>query len=144
MSVLFETSLGDLVFDLEVERCPLASRNFLKLCKMKFYNNALFYSIEKNFIAQCGDGPKRDGGGCAAWQLERPKKGEKEPEKQAVDNNNRWFRDEINVGVKKLQHTRRGRLGMASEAAHQNGSKFYITLGEKLPYLDGKHTVCIL
>lgn len=31
MSVLLETSLGDLVIDLEVELCPELSSNFLKV-----------------------------------------------------------------------------------------------------------------
>lgn len=43
MSVLFETSLGDLVIDLEVEQCPKTCENFLKLCKVYYYNlNAFF------------------------------------------------------------------------------------------------------
>lgn len=43
MSVLFETSLGELVIDLEVEKCPRTCENFLKLCKIKYYNlNAFF------------------------------------------------------------------------------------------------------
>ena len=43
MSVLFETSLGDLVIDLEVEDCPQTCENFLKLCKVYYYNlNAFF------------------------------------------------------------------------------------------------------
>jgi len=43
MSVLFETSLGDLVIDLEVEACPRTCANFLKLCKIYYYNlNAFF------------------------------------------------------------------------------------------------------
>jgi peptidyl-prolyl cis-trans isomerase-like 4 len=33
MAVLLETSKGDMVVDLFTEDCPLASRNFLKLCK---------------------------------------------------------------------------------------------------------------
>ena len=33
MAVLLETSKGDVVVDLYTEECPLASRNFLKLCK---------------------------------------------------------------------------------------------------------------
>ncbi len=33
MSVLIETSLGDLVIDLYVNDCPKACKNFLKLCK---------------------------------------------------------------------------------------------------------------
>ena len=43
MSVLFETSLGDIVIDLEVESCSKTCENFLKLCKVYYYNlNAFF------------------------------------------------------------------------------------------------------
>ena len=43
MSVLLETSLGDLVIDLEVDACPKTCENFLKLCKIYYYNlNAFF------------------------------------------------------------------------------------------------------
>ena len=45
MAVLLETSLGDLVIDLYTDNCPLATKNFLKLCKLKFYNGALFYDV---------------------------------------------------------------------------------------------------
>jgi cyclophilin family peptidyl-prolyl cis-trans isomerase len=33
MSVYVETSAGDIVVDLYTDECPLASKNFLKLCK---------------------------------------------------------------------------------------------------------------
>ena len=43
MSVLLETSLGDIVIDLEVEACPKLCENFVKLCKVYYYNlNAFF------------------------------------------------------------------------------------------------------
>ena len=43
MSLLLETSLGDIVIDLEVEACPKTCENFLKLCKVHYYNlNAFF------------------------------------------------------------------------------------------------------
>lgn len=43
MSVMLETSLGELVIDLETERCPRTCENFLKLCKIKYYAlNAFF------------------------------------------------------------------------------------------------------
>lgn len=43
MSVMLETSLGDIIIDLEVERCPKTCENFLKLCKIKYYAlNAFF------------------------------------------------------------------------------------------------------
>ncbi len=43
MSVIIETSLGDITVDLYANKCPNASKNFLKLCKTKFYNNSVFY-----------------------------------------------------------------------------------------------------
>jgi cyclophilin family peptidyl-prolyl cis-trans isomerase len=33
MSVYLETSAGDIVVDLYTDECPIASENFLKLCK---------------------------------------------------------------------------------------------------------------
>lgn len=43
MSLLLETSLGDIVIDLEDEACPRTCENFLKLCKAYYYNlNAFF------------------------------------------------------------------------------------------------------
>ena len=47
MSVLMETSFGDIVVDLFVDKCPTASYNLLKLCKIKHYNNALFLKVQK-------------------------------------------------------------------------------------------------
>lgn len=46
MSVLLETSLGELVIDLEVERCPRICENFLKLCKVKYYGLNAFFNGE--------------------------------------------------------------------------------------------------
>lgn len=46
MSVLLETSLGDIVIDLEVEACPKTCENFLKLCKVYYYNLNAFFNGE--------------------------------------------------------------------------------------------------
>ncbi len=54
-SVLIETSVGALTVDLFCDDVPLASKNFLKLCKIKYYNNCLFFNVQRDFIAQCGD-----------------------------------------------------------------------------------------
>lgn len=59
MSVLFETSIGDIVVDLFIERAPRACQNFIKLCKLKYYNNCLFYDLQKNHSVVCGD-PSKD------------------------------------------------------------------------------------
>ena len=48
MSVLFETSLGDIVIDLEVDVCPKTCENFLKLCKhckVYYYNLNAFFKL---------------------------------------------------------------------------------------------------
>jgi peptidyl-prolyl cis-trans isomerase-like 4 len=46
MSVLLETSLGDIVIDLEIDNCPKTCENFLKLCKVYYYNlNAFFNGL---------------------------------------------------------------------------------------------------
>uniref|UniRef100_A0A0L8I1D2 peptidylprolyl isomerase n=1 Tax=Octopus bimaculoides TaxID=37653 RepID=A0A0L8I1D2_OCTBM len=46
MAVLLETSLGDLVIDLYLKERPNSCLNFLKLCKVKYYNFCLFHSIQ--------------------------------------------------------------------------------------------------
>jgi peptidyl-prolyl cis-trans isomerase-like 4 len=69
MSVLFETSLGDLVIDLEVESCPKTCENVVKLCKVydnnlnaPFNGNCVYFSriiqvrlVSKDLLAQIGD-----------------------------------------------------------------------------------------
>ena len=55
MSVLVETSLGDVVIDLHVERSPAAASNFLKLCKIKYYNHALFHDVRPGQLVHTGD-----------------------------------------------------------------------------------------
>ncbi len=55
MSVILETSLGDLCFDLYADRCPLTVQNFIKLCRLKYYNNCLFFDVQRDFIARAGD-----------------------------------------------------------------------------------------
>lgn len=55
MSVLFETSFGDITIDLYTKECPNTCKNFIKLCKIKFYDHCLFYNIQKDFTVQIGD-----------------------------------------------------------------------------------------
>lgn len=69
MAVVLETSLGDLVIDLHTDQAPRTCLNFLKLCKLKYYNNCLFHSVQKDFLAQTGD-PKGTGkGGQCVWSV---------------------------------------------------------------------------
>ena len=55
MSVLLETTLGDIVIDLFTEERPRTSLNFIKLCKLKMYNFCAVHNVQRNFIIQCGE-----------------------------------------------------------------------------------------
>lgn len=54
MAVLLETSKGDIVIDLLTDQCPVACKNFLKLCKTKYYNFCLFHNVQKGSLIQYG------------------------------------------------------------------------------------------
>ncbi|KAG0171641.1 Peptidyl-prolyl cis-trans isomerase cyp6 [Apophysomyces sp. BC1015] len=131
MSVLIETSLGDIVVDLFTEECPRTTLNFLKLCKIKYYNFSPFHNVQKDFMAQTGDPTgKGDKGESVYGILQGPSK--------------RYFPAEIHP---KLKHRTRGTVSMAvapdaaMESGGVSGSQFFITLADDLEYLDGKYTV---
>eukprot|EP00611_Tribonema_gayanum_P017594 TRINITY_DN3033_c0_g1_i1.p1 TRINITY_DN3033_c0_g1~~TRINITY_DN3033_c0_g1_i1.p1 ORF type:complete len:307 (+),score=120.86 TRINITY_DN3033_c0_g1_i1:54-974(+) len=127
MSVMLETSLGSIVVDLFCDEAPLACKNFLKLCKIKYYNGCLFYNVQQNFMAQSGDPTATGKGGTSVYGLMY---GE-----QAC-----FFNDEVHPTRK---HDAKGLLCMANMGApNTNGSQFFFTLrGDDLTHLDGKHTI---
>lgn len=67
MSVLLETSLGNITVDLFVDKCPNTCKNFLKLCKLKYYNGCLFFNVQRDFVAQCGDPTGTGKGGNSVY-----------------------------------------------------------------------------
>lgn len=74
MSVLLETTEGDLVIDLftqEKEACL----NFLKLCKLKYYHFSPFYNVNRDFAVETGDSlyPIGRGGECADCLVSKSK-----------------------------------------------------------------------
>jgi len=125
MSVLLQTSVGDICIDLLTKECPVASKNFLKLCKIKYYNNCLFYDVQKDFIVQTGDPTGTGRGGESIYGL-------------LFGDDAKYFEDEIHLQIK---HKLKGVVAMANEGKNMNGSRFYITTRENLDYLDGKHTI---
>ncbi|PKU85934.1 peptidyl-prolyl cis-trans isomerase CYP59 [Dendrobium catenatum] len=125
MSVMIVTSLGDIVVDLYTDRCPLTTKNFLKLCKMKYYNGCLFHTVEKGFMAQTGDRTGMGNGGDSIYKF-------------LYGEQARFFDDEIHPDLK---HSKIGTVAMASAGENCNASQFYITLRDEIDYLDGKHTV---
>ncbi|KAF7304626.1 Peptidyl-prolyl cis-trans isomerase [Mycena kentingensis (nom. inval.)] len=130
MSVLFETSLGDLVIDLQVDACPKTCENFLKLCKMYYYNLNAFFNVSKDFLAQAGDPTATGTGGESIWAL--------------LGSETRYFEPEIRP---KLKHASKGTVSMAVAPALEGhskggcGSQFFVTLADNIDYLDGKHAV---
>ncbi|EXJ53627.1 peptidylprolyl isomerase [Cladophialophora psammophila CBS 110553] len=132
MSVILETSLGEIVIDLLVENAPKCCENFLKLCKIKYYNFAPFHSVQKGFSCQTGDplgpdSPESDGGSSVWGLLSGPSK--------------KSFIADIDP---KLKHSQRGTVSMATVPSPNDpdqrlaGSQFLITLGDNIDYLDGK------
>lgn len=69
MAVLIETSLGEMCIDLHLDTAPIACKNFLKLCKMKYYNNVLFYNIQQGLLAQTGDPTGTGKGGNSMYGM---------------------------------------------------------------------------
>jgi peptidyl-prolyl cis-trans isomerase-like 4 len=41
--------------------------NFLKLCKLKYYDHCLFHNIQKDFTVQCGDPTGTGEGGTSVF-----------------------------------------------------------------------------
>ncbi|OQR85113.1 peptidyl-prolyl cis-trans isomerase [Thraustotheca clavata] len=112
MSVLIQTSLGEIVVDLRVKEAPRASLNFLKLCKLKYYNNVLFFNVQESLLVQTGDPTGHGHGGDSVFHLLDPK----QP---------RSFPDEL--GVKKPVLSK-GSMCMANTGPNTNTSQFFFIL----------------
>ncbi|KAF7560632.1 hypothetical protein G7046_g3492 [Stylonectria norvegica] len=136
MSVLLETSAGDIVIDLLVDHAPKLCENFLKLCKVKYYNFSPVHSVQKNFSFQTGDplGPlsKESDGGSSIW---------------GHLSGNPSLRTFPAFFHPKLKHLERGTVSMATAPLESDpdtrvaASQFIITLGEETDFLDGKAAI---
>uniref|UniRef100_A0A8C8G342 Peptidyl-prolyl cis-trans isomerase n=1 Tax=Oncorhynchus tshawytscha TaxID=74940 RepID=A0A8C8G342_ONCTS len=125
MAVLLETTLGDIVIDLFTEERPKTSLNFLKLCKIKFYNYCLIHNVQRDFIVQTGDPTGTGRGGESVYG-------------KLYGDQARFYDAEKNPRIK---HRKKGMVSMVNNGSDQHGSQFLITTGENLDYLDGVHTV---
>uniref|UniRef100_UPI003AAB9FAC peptidyl-prolyl cis-trans isomerase-like 4 isoform X1 n=1 Tax=Centroberyx gerrardi TaxID=166262 RepID=UPI003AAB9FAC len=125
MAVLLETTLGDIVIDLFTEERPKTSLNFLKLCKIKYYNYCLVHNVQRDFIVQTGDPTGNGRGGESIFS-------------KLYGDQARFFDAEK---VPRIKHRKKGMVSMVNNGSDQFGSQFLITTGESLDYLDGVHTV---
>ena len=123
--MLLETSVGDIVVDLFIEERPRCSLNFLKLCKIKYYNFCLFHDVQRNFIVQTGDPTGSGEGGESIYGV---LEGEE----------NKFIQPEL---VPKMKHTKAGLLSMVGGGTGEHTSQFFITCADELDYLNGKNTV---
>jgi peptidyl-prolyl cis-trans isomerase A (cyclophilin A) len=103
--VRVETSMGSFVIELNSERAPLSSANFLQYVRSGFYDGTLIQRVIANFVIQ--------GGGYDSHftlKTTRP----------PVDN-------EAGNGLS----NKRGTVGLArSEAPHSGNSQFYVNLAD--------------
>ena len=121
MAVLLETSMGDLVIDLYTTEAPDTCKNFLKLCKVKFYNSAQFFHIEPGWLLTCG----RLDQDCSIYGLLQ---GEE----------HRYFPDEFHP---LLRHDRVGVVSMANRGPDMSASQFFIMLANRNERFDRVHPV---
>lgn len=129
MSVLLQTSVGDLVIDLFVESCPKACENFLKLCVLKYYHQCLLYNVQQNYLVQTGDPTATGTGGSSVYGLLKGP-------------GFRVFPDEINQKIK--TNSRVGYVGMShiNRAKDTNQSQFFITLrAEDMEHIGKEFTI---
>jgi len=52
--VTLETSLGNIVLELDIEKAPISTANFLQYAKEGFYNGTVFHRVMPNFMIQGG------------------------------------------------------------------------------------------
>ena len=109
-----QTSDGDIVLQLFVDKVPNTVNNFVYLARDGFYDGVVFHRVIENFMAQGGD-PTGTGRGGPGYS----------------------FEDEFHP---ELRHDGPGVLSMANAGPNTNGSQFFLT-HVATPWLDGKHTV---
>jgi len=120
MSVVIETTQGDITVDLFLKQRPKTCLNFLKLCKLKAYNMNLFHTVQADFIAQTGDPTGTGRGGESIFS-------------QMYGPQARFFEAET---VPRIKHTKHGLISMVNCGDNVLGSQFFLTLGDELDYLD--------
>ncbi len=114
--VVFETSMGDIVFELYMDQTPITSANFLKLASEGFYTNTKFHRVIPDFMIQGGD-PNTKGEDTSIYGRGGP---------------GYTIADEFVDGLSNL----RGSISMANVGQpNSGGSQFFINVGNNI-FLD--------
>ena len=52
--VLLNTSMGEIEIELEAEKAPISTKNFLEYVESGFYDGTVFHRVIPGFMVQCG------------------------------------------------------------------------------------------
>lgn len=52
--IVFKTNYGDITIELDFDKAPVSSANFLEYAKSGFYDNTIFHRVIDNFMIQGG------------------------------------------------------------------------------------------
>lgn len=112
--VAIQTSLGDIVVELDTEKAPETVRNFLYYVKSGFYNDTIFHRVIDGFMIQ--------GGGLTADMQDKP-------------NKRKPIRNEAGNGLSNSAYT----IAMArTQDPHSATSQFFINVVDN-PALDHRN-----
>jgi peptidyl-prolyl cis-trans isomerase-like 4 len=123
MSVAAVTTRGTFVIDLYLQSAPMLGFNFLKLCKLGWFDNALFFEVIPHHFIRLGhlSCPQ----GQTIYSL-------------LSDGDPLYVPDELNP---LLKHSKAGLLSTCNEGPNLNTSNFFITLGGDLTRHDTKRSI---
>lgn len=103
--VRIDTNLGSFIVELDAQRAPLTTANFLQYARSGFYTGTVFHRVINNFVAQAGGFDEK-------FQPKAPGAGVPNESGNGLSN-------------------RRGTIGLArTEAPHSGNSQFYINLAD--------------
>ena len=106
--VELQTNLGTIRIELDAERAPLSTENFLNYVRSGHYDGTVFHRVIKGFMVQ--------GGGMEPGLKQKPTKGE--------------IKNEANNGLKNDKYT----LAMArTNAPHSATAQFFINTANNTP-----------
>ncbi len=112
-TAVLETNLGTIEIELEVEKVPITTKNFIDLVEKGFYDGTKFHRVISGFMIQGGD-PNGDGSGGPGYAIE----------------------DEFHEELK----NNKGTISMANAGPNTGGSQFFINVADN-NFLDNKHAV---
>lgn len=111
---VISTSEGEFTIELDQQRAPLTTDNFVFLARKGFYNGLTFHRVVPGFIVQGGD-PKANGTGGPGYTIP----------------------DEISPNAR----FQIGTVAMANSGPNQNGSQFFVVTGKNGENIPNTSTV---